>query len=376
MPTDEAGRRSDLPWYGRLGHAMSIVAWLVAVPSILMPAQLVNVLDLRPNTATGFGLSILAVAAVGVATAVFLKLVGFYLYDRARRSLAANAADVLEKDNRPPVLYLRSFDDDAREASLKRALNAAPTPVIEESAERVLADYLRNFGPVVAIGQPGEALPETGFARLYATHDQWQSTVIGLLDRAALIVLRAGHSPGVLWETEQVLRRVPRHNVIVLIPEGRHFDFERYRQDVRRLTAVDLPGMEESTLKRFPLGVRAIVLFDGDGKPQLRRVEAAGPPPPSINEMPKIYWRWMGRLGMPWFRPATVDFMSFLVRALQPVFARHALQFADPAVEYDERMRPGAFDRWYRRAAWSIVIAVAALFLFALILLLFVVDQP
>ena len=43
--------------------------------------------------------------------------------------------------------------------------------------EQELADILEHVGPVVAVGKPGEPLPELGAARLYVSHDEWQGKV-------------------------------------------------------------------------------------------------------------------------------------------------------------------------------------------------------
>ena len=68
-----------------------------------------------------------------------------------------------------------------------------------------MAEILAHVGPVVAIGKPGEPLPELGAARLYVADDQWQAKVIELMGKAALVVIRLGASPGLLWEIEQSL---------------------------------------------------------------------------------------------------------------------------------------------------------------------------
>lgn len=149
-----------------------------------------------------------------------LALAAWRLWRRTQRHTAPSAAEAMAADPRPPVLYLRSFRDDGtalidiargRFAHWWSELLAAATPEEETAAA------LDAVGPVVAIGKPGEALPEIGAARLYVDHDAWQEEVRTLMDRAALVVLRIGSSPGVLWELDQALSRVPRERVVFAV---------------------------------------------------------------------------------------------------------------------------------------------------------------
>jgi hypothetical protein len=62
------------------------------------------------------------------------------------------------------VLYLRSFALDAqlgRPSRMERFLGTIPLA----NAEQAIVKVLRKYGPVIAIGRPGEALPPLGAAR-------------------------------------------------------------------------------------------------------------------------------------------------------------------------------------------------------------------
>jgi TM2 domain-containing membrane protein YozV len=83
--------------------------------------------------------------------------------------------------------------------------------------EQEMADLLDAVGPVVAIGKPGEPLPELGAARLYVSDDQWQAKVQELMRKSRLVVLRLGSSPGLLWEIEQVLAQLPRQRLVLAV---------------------------------------------------------------------------------------------------------------------------------------------------------------
>jgi hypothetical protein len=51
---------------------------------------------------------------------------------------------------------------------------------------------MSKIGPFVAIGRPGERLPQLGAIRLYVADPEWQEMVTRLMSEAALVVLRAG----------------------------------------------------------------------------------------------------------------------------------------------------------------------------------------
>ncbi len=157
--------------------------------------------------------------AFSAVIAVF-AVTALWLYRRSRQHEARSAAQAMADDPRPPVLYLRSFQDDGRMlitdegGAVAQKLFGALTPT---SAEEELAGTLERAGPVVAIGKPGEPLPELGAARLYVGHDVWQAEVNALMRHAALVVVRVGSSPGVLWEINQALEHLPRERLVLVL---------------------------------------------------------------------------------------------------------------------------------------------------------------
>jgi hypothetical protein len=125
-----------------------------------------------------------------------------------------NAVELLEADSRPPVLYLRSFDDDAAPDMTESVIPFAPVETIETR----LSQVFRPIGPVVSIGRPGERLPEIGASRLYVSDDVWQQAVIHFLQRAVAVVILVGRSTGVTWEIETTLLTVPRERILFVFP--------------------------------------------------------------------------------------------------------------------------------------------------------------
>ena len=131
------------------------------------------------------------------------------------------AVEVVATDLRPPVVYLRSFQDDVRSpvrgpagAFLRLASWFMPT-----SFEQELAVIMNQIGPFLAVGRPGERLPELGANRFYFANDEWQSRVAGLVGYARLTVILCGPTPNLWWEIDHVFASASPRRVVLIIPE-------------------------------------------------------------------------------------------------------------------------------------------------------------
>ncbi|MFF2141576.1 transferase [Kitasatospora sp. NPDC058190] len=142
---------------------------------------------------------------------------GFLILRRSRAHSARGAAQTLLVDGRRPVLYLRSFDDDEIAAQTDDAAD-----VNLHSREEQFALALGAVGPVIAVGRPGEPLPRLGAARFYLPLDDWQPTVLRLMEMSQLIVLRLGPGEGLWWEVEQA-RATQQPGKLILLAPGTHW---------------------------------------------------------------------------------------------------------------------------------------------------------
>jgi hypothetical protein len=82
----------------------------------------------------------------------------FLSWRRRQYAAQAIAQSVIAK---PHILYLRAFRRDY--TTTKEVFG----PRLTTTEEEQLADVLRPFGELVAIGRPGESLPTLGAARIY-----------------------------------------------------------------------------------------------------------------------------------------------------------------------------------------------------------------
>jgi hypothetical protein len=187
-----------------------------------------------------------------VFVGVIPMILGLFVYFRGRRK-AAHARAVGPSsplnDSKPDVLYLRSFRDDT--STTGKILFSGFT-----TDEEQLADALRPFGDLVAIGQPGEALPVPGASRMYATETEWKDVVLTRMRSATLVVIRAGNSPGLLWEVGQALATLSPAKLVIFVFNLSKSDYDTFAARVRSTFGLDLPEIGSPRLIRTVIDYR------------------------------------------------------------------------------------------------------------------------
>lgn len=194
-----------------------------------------------------------------------LNLLGFFLLVRARRYFQVNAESLLGVDQRPPILFLRSFDDDEKQqfASSQKAL-------LDFSLETRLSNHFSRFGPFIAVGSPKETIPQIGAARALLRDDEWQGRVLGWIKDASVIVMYSGTTQWVNWELRQVIELGRATSLILMIPEIKGWRPWRRRKNVEgraemiREVFRNTPWTEELMAFSDFLHLRAM-LFRADG---------------------------------------------------------------------------------------------------------------
>jgi hypothetical protein len=154
----------------------------------------------------------LIVAACRFAFAIFavavLSRIRNALIRNVWRASARNAERELMRSNaRRPVFYLRSFAMDkvlSRRSWLERYLGIFPLA----NTEQRVTSKLRKIGPVIAIGRPGEKLPQLGAARFYVSNELWQQKVGEVVVESQLVLWMSGLTNGLGWELEHLIGRL------------------------------------------------------------------------------------------------------------------------------------------------------------------------
>jgi len=168
-----------------------------------------------------------SVRTVDFIVLVMLIIVGLFIR-RFRKRVdieRQSAEEVLSRDPRKPILYLRAFDSDREQ--YKGNMNAAfylanPMTVLALAArehtfeEKLLID-VDQIGPFVGLAEPSGPAEISGAARFPTLGDDWQTVVGKLLEMSELIILRTGMGTGLIWELEELRRRNLYQKVILYI---------------------------------------------------------------------------------------------------------------------------------------------------------------
>ncbi len=242
---------------------IGVLLFLFGLSMCMFPAQQVfyGIDDSWPMLVR---IALMAVAAI--ATFSGLKLVFFGL-----RTFQPTAEQLLSSDPRPPVVFLRSFNDDTLTVPLagrKRnpltpmAMKAIPDP----TAESGLARALNRIGPPVAIGRPGEILPQFGAARAYVSDSEWQDKIAQWMRTSRAVIMMVHHTtPGTHWELNHAVANLPPQRLVLYFPTGKTAGADRDAQ---------YAACRDILIGKFPKGLPAslgsaqFIVFDADWSPQ------------------------------------------------------------------------------------------------------------
>jgi hypothetical protein len=246
-------------------------------------------------------------ALIAALLAFLVTLIGGYLVYKGRQLGAKGKAQArLEsalQANHPPVIYLRSFvDDDTTIASY-----ISPFGALSTSREEQLAEAVAPMGTMVAIGEPGESLPDPGAMRVYVSDDQWQQTVNEWLGQARLVILRAGATQGLWWETQRAFEMLSPSRILILLLGFEREKYDSFADRLQTYLNIKLPEFDD--VHRWSR-VSGFFAFGDDWEPRFSPLVA-----PFLRLSPVNPLRWhfhyalrpvFQRLGISW-QPARIS---------------------------------------------------------------------
>lgn len=267
---------------------------------------------------------------------------------RLRQRRAINVlGSITERPFHRPIVYLRSFIDDPGGARV----------VGLSTEEEQIAIALDPLGPFVALGRPGEMLPQVGAARIYVKNERWREVVEEFLLKSQLAIMRIGRTQGFWWEFRRAVQIVPPERLLLLVPCDKplYKDFCINAESI--IPSGRLPpyvgGLRDTgTLGRwaheiffraFPYigrmgSLRGLIFFDPDWTPHFVKFEIT----------------FRGTLKAP--------AAAALIIAMQPALNRLGLHLAVPGF------------RWMRMMSLTLLIISIYLFLFRVILELSIIE--
>jgi len=236
---------------------------------------------------------------------LFLFGLGNFFSWRGRQyATQAGAARILA-DSKREVLYLRAFQSDP---AILWSKDGGP-----KTLEEQLADVLRPFGNLLAIGRPGEKLPPPGGARIYASDDEWKETVTQRMQASRLVIIRAALKENLLWELKQAVATLSAQKVLILVLNMKTKHYECFRTDANPMLGVPLP--DAAVVRRRFGRVSGFIAFAPDWKPSFLQLRAS------------------------YFRSGFYTrYLSSFKYALRPVFESFGLEWQPPPLRLGEKV--------------------------------------
>lgn len=186
------------------------------------------------------GAKYMLTAAIMSATGyffVFAKKSTLQLYD--------NAEELLAKDKRSPVLYLRPFFTDLPAYGHSKI---AGLPIIKYAVtkEDYIARAFNRLGPVVALERPDRPLNfSTGIAKLHVV--DWQNEVLYYMNKSVFIVMAPDISDGVLQELKMIVKNNYLNKTVfaINIPDTAAAKrFEKFKHQLKELFNISIENYE------------------------------------------------------------------------------------------------------------------------------------
>jgi hypothetical protein len=162
----------------------------------------------------------------GTVIGIVILIIAGWLWAKAREAGIRNAADVVLKEMKFPIVYLRPFKVD-RESSFwyfpLRLSGLLGTLIAEKFLTtpevRLIGPLWRELQcPVVAVANPDSLRAIHGALRVWISHEFWQQKVREFIRYAPVVLLAVGETKGSMWELEEVVRSVDPRRLVIPIP--------------------------------------------------------------------------------------------------------------------------------------------------------------
>lgn len=139
---------------------------------------------------------------------------GFILLLDFQKAEIIDAKSIISENKEKPILFLRPFKSDS-DPFLLFSLNAI---AYIKTDEQLIASHMSKKGPCIAIGNPDDKDGVLGFSRIYVPNNKWKTQFHEYLQESSYVILSLGSTNGVLWELNQVLKKISPEKIIIYIP--------------------------------------------------------------------------------------------------------------------------------------------------------------
>jgi hypothetical protein len=196
-----------------MGLAANGLVWLIV--GLVWLIVLLSGIEIETNLEEMPSVFVIIVGSISAIIIGLLGVVAFSagvpLRDRGRRLRARDARTLLQRPGEGPVLLLRSFDDEA-------LVDPRPMNLFQRRYEESLSRVLKQLGPVITVGRPGDPVGFAGAARFYVSEDNWQRAIRYLMAHSAAVVIIVGRTQGLWWEIGTAFECVAREHLLFFFP--------------------------------------------------------------------------------------------------------------------------------------------------------------
>lgn len=156
-----------------------------------------------------------SIGVMGVVPGTLFLLVQQAAKDRLAAELLANIQNSSLTTKTSFVLFLRPFGSTGQLQAPSLFTSPFMLWVNTYELEDYLASALKNIGPLVALGKPGE---NVGAGRVYVAEEDWHNKFILLARTASVILILPSSRAGTLWEISWLKSNGMFHKCIYVMP--------------------------------------------------------------------------------------------------------------------------------------------------------------
>jgi hypothetical protein len=164
-------------------------------------------LEMRGEDDRNYKLIILAAIFIIVPLSI---IAANLLLNSAQKAIRFSIEGITAADSRPPLLFLRAFRDDQVNLAAPRYMSLGrlfAMAMPRQSLDHMLLTEGTLYGPMVALGNPRDAMPPYGVARGYFANEYWQSAVMQLARSSLAVVICVDDTDAMWWEIEHLVAR-------------------------------------------------------------------------------------------------------------------------------------------------------------------------
>jgi len=199
---------------------------------------------------------------------------GGSLFKNGKRLKQPIAEELLSADDRPHILFLRSFEQDEKTISTpfrwSQVVMFHPDYYLTRASttfEEQLISILGNRAPVVALGRPDELMQPLGASRSYVDNSNWKARFMDLAKEAELFIFMIENTASLKWELSWLKANKEMSKIFILLPP-----LEWLSKDTKWIESWSELQNEFSFLPDYEDNSVAIKFLD-DGTPILVRAQ-------------------------------------------------------------------------------------------------------